>query len=68
MRDLTRELIFSQLNGMNETDVIELCKKNVCEYRVVREDSDRYIVTMDHHPDRINLELDNGVVTSWYTG
>ena len=56
------------LIGMNKEDGSNLCKENGYIFRVVREDSHNYIVTMDLRFDRVNLQLDNGVITKYNIG
>ena len=38
------------------------------EYRVVREDTTNFAITDDLHLDRLNLEVDNGIITNIYNG
>ena len=38
------------------------------EYRVVREDKTNYMITDDLHLDRLNLEIDGGIITNVYNG
>jgi hypothetical protein len=38
------------------------------EYRVVREDITNFVITDDLHLDRLNLEIDNGIITNVYNG
>jgi hypothetical protein len=69
------------MNRSNETDILiksiigktlneakELASFNGYSTRVTREDSINYVVTMDLRFDRINLQLDNGVVTKCNIG
>lgn len=47
-----------------ETDVaLMLLEMLGVRHRFSRIDSQRYLLTMDHVPDRVNLTVDNGIVT-----
>lgn len=54
--------------GKTEQEGINFLQDENIKYRVVRSDSDYYIVTCDFCPERVNLELDNGVITSYHKG
>jgi hypothetical protein len=58
----SKELLES-LIGMTEDNGLKLCKENDYDFRVVREDSNNYAITMDLRFNRINLEIDNGIIT-----
>jgi hypothetical protein len=58
----SKELLES-LIGLDRETASELCKENDYQVRIVREDSINYVITMDFRFDRINLEIDNGVIT-----
>ncbi len=58
----SKELLES-LIGLNIETASELCKENDYQVRIVREDSVNYVITMDFRFDRINLEIDNDVIT-----
>lgn len=51
------------LIGLSEEDAIKMCSDSEYQYRIVRRDSENFIITMDLRSDRINLEIDDGVVT-----
>lgn len=51
------------LIGLSEEDAIKMCSDSEYQYRIVRRDSENFIITMDLRFDRINLEIDDGVVT-----
>ena len=56
--------LLEYLIGKTKEEAIELCKNNGFTSRVVREDSHNYMVTMDFKMNRINLSLDNDIITS----
>lgn len=45
-----------------EFAILELRNTNT-PFRVVREDNTRYVVILNFNPGRVNLEIDNGIVT-----
>jgi hypothetical protein len=49
--------------GMDLTQAINLCKLSGFDSRVTREDSTHFVGTCDFRLDRVNLEVDNGIVT-----
>jgi hypothetical protein len=61
-RNGSNELLES-LIGMDKESVTELCKENDYKVRITREDSNNYVITMDLRFDRINLEIDKGLIT-----
>jgi hypothetical protein len=61
-RNGSNELLES-LIGMNKESGTELCKENDYKVRIKREDSNNYAITMDLRFDRINLEIDKGLIT-----
>ena len=61
-RNGSRELLES-LIGMTKESGIELCKVNEYSIRITREDSNNYVITMDLRFSRVNLEIDNGLIT-----
>lgn len=61
-RNGSNELLES-LIVMDKESGSELCKKKDYKVRIKREDSNNYIITMDLRFDRINLEIDNGIIT-----
>jgi len=54
--------------GKTQEEGIKILKDNYTDYRVVRADSEYYIVTCDFIPERVNLEIDNDVITSYNNG
>ena len=61
-RNGSNELLES-LIGLTKEEGTKLCLENDYEFRITREDSNNYVITMDLHFDRINLELDKGIIT-----
>lgn len=55
------------LNKEKET-VIKLCKDAKLIPRIVREDKANFFGTLDLNFERVNLEIDNGIVTNAYLG
>ena len=51
------------LLGLSEEEAVNRCIDNGHRVRVTRTDDRYYIITMDLRFDRVNLELDNGVIT-----
>ena len=58
--------VSQEVIGMTEEQAIQTIEGISSEeltYRVTRRDDEFYPMTMDYRLDRINLEIDNGVVT-----
>jgi len=55
--------LLKSLIGLTKEKGTKLCLNNGYKIRVVREDSNNYAITLDLDFDRINLELDNGIIT-----
>ena len=62
-----KELLES-LIGKTKEDAQKLCDENRFKMRVIREDSNNYKITLDCRFDRINIRLDNNLVTSCDVG
>jgi len=57
--------------GMTEEEAIQTIEGISSEQltaRVVRRDDENFAVTMDYRINRINLEIDNGLVTKTFIG
>lgn len=54
--------------GMEKEAVLELLTRNKIRWRIVYEDGESFIVTMDHDPDRVNLSFVDGVVKGFSKG
>ena len=48
---------------MDLTQATHLCQVSGFDSRVTREDSTHFMLTHDLRFDRVNLEVDNGIVT-----
>ncbi len=62
----TAQAVAAEVIGMSEVEAIQTIEGISSEQlmaRVVRRDDENYAVTMDYRLDRINLEIDNEVVT-----
>jgi hypothetical protein len=60
--------LLKSLIGMTKEEGYLLCKEKGFEYRITREDSTNYAITMDLCFDRINLAIDNGRITKCNLG
>jgi hypothetical protein len=61
-RNGSNELLES-LIGLTKEEGSKVCLENDYKVRVTREDSNNSVITMDLRFDRINLELDKGIIT-----
>lgn len=52
----------------SQDEAIKILNEDGIKYRVVREDSNHYAITADYRPERLNLEIDNDIVTKVYNG
>ena len=62
----TVQAVADEVIGMSEAEAIETIagiSSEALTPRIVRRDDENFIVTMDYRLDRINLEIDNGIVT-----
>jgi hypothetical protein len=67
----TAQAVAVEVIGMSEADAIQTIEGVSSEqltYRVTRRDDESYPMTMDYRLDRINLEIDNGIVTKTSIG
>jgi len=62
MTQPTKEFL-EQLIGLPEPEARLLCKENEFLLRVSSQDGKHFIVTMDLRFDRINVHIDNGIIT-----
>lgn len=58
-KDMAKKVI-----GMHEKDAITAIEGIGDSYRIARRDDESFALTMDYRPDRINLEIDNDIVTA----
>jgi protein-disulfide isomerase len=62
----TAQAVADEVIGMSEAEAIEAIAGISSESltpRIVRRDDENFMITMDYRLDRINLEIDNGIVT-----
>jgi hypothetical protein len=67
----TAQAVAAEVIGMTEAEAIskiESVSSEELDYRVVRRDDESYPMTMDYGINRINLEIDNGLVTKTSIG
>lgn len=54
--------------GKTLAEVSAILNDQSTSFRITRRDDKHYVVTMDVRPDRVNLEIDGGVVTAYRYG
>ena len=59
---MTQNELLETLIGMLEDDAYKLCKENGYDSRTTIEDGKPYIITCDLRFDRVNFEIENGLV------
>lgn len=64
--DLEDEIFLDSLLGKSKDDAIALCLFKFYNYRIVKEDNIDFIITMDLHLKRVNLEIEGGLVSKSY--
>jgi hypothetical protein len=60
----SNDILLESIIGKSLQEGIKLAKSNGFLIRVTREDDERFFVTQELRPDRINLEIDNEKITS----
>ncbi len=60
---MTNKDFIEYLIGKSIEEARLVCVESNRDFRVVREDSTQYIITMDLRLNRINVEVDNGIIT-----
>ena len=55
--------LLESLVGLDKASASKLCSKEGYDIRVIREDSSNYAFTMDLRFDRVNLYINDGVIT-----
>lgn len=60
--------LLKDLIGLTEKKARVLCNISRFSHRVVRSDKNAYVITHDLNMFRVNIELDNGIVTKTYLG
>jgi len=63
-----KDILFEYLKRKTYKEAQEICKEAKFTLRVVKEDGNYKIVTRDYRLDRINLELENNIITKVYIG
>lgn len=66
--DWIDELMCKKVLVKSQEEAIRILDENGINYRVVRGDSNHYAITDDYRPERLNLEIDNDIVTQVYSG
>lgn len=54
--------------GKNSAETIERLEAQGIPVRVMAEDGETFFGTMDYRPNRVNLEIEKGVITNAYAG
>lgn len=54
----------TNLIGLSKEAAVSTLEEMEMPYRIISEDGNYYVLTMDYRPGRINLTIINGVVTS----
>lgn len=62
------DVLLESLNGNPLEQARKIAGFNGYSIRVIREDNTDYTVSLDRRFDRINVEIDNGVITSCKIG
>ena len=57
-----------ELIGMAEADAIECVDEAGLTWRVTEQDGEMFAVTMDYRIERVNVKIENGIVTDAYSG
>ncbi len=60
---VTPDLSTADFVGLTIAEATEIAETNIIDWRIVREDDEFFAVTDDYRPDRLNFELDDGVIT-----
>lgn len=58
-----RKEVEKKFKHLTKEEAELLCKKESIKCRIVREDEINYIVTQDYVPDRLNFQIDSGLIT-----
>jgi hypothetical protein len=65
---MEKNIFIHKLIGLTTEDAIRLIKDNNFISRIAYEDGEHFIITMDICVDRINLEIEEGIVVSAHFG
>jgi len=63
---MNEEIYLDSILGKTEEEGTKYLKENNVEFRVVRKDDTNFICTCDFNPNRVNIELDNDIITYCY--
>lgn len=64
---ISKEFLESLID-LTEEQGIDLCRENGYDFRTVSKDGVSYIITMDLRFDRVNFEIEDGLITSANVG
>ena len=59
---------FEEVVGKTTKEALKIIRNNGLIARTMREDKEGFMGTCEYRPDRVNLEIDKGVVTKAYFG
>ena len=60
---VTPDLSTDDFVGLSEDEAAAVADENLLTWRVTRVDDESFAVTEDHRPDRLNFEIDDGIVS-----
>lgn len=63
----TEELL-KKLIGESKECAISICKENGYKVRITKEDSISFVIPLELRFDRINLQIEKGIVVSCHVG
>lgn len=61
-------MISNDIIGLDLKSAEQIIKSKDLSYRIVRIDDTNFIITRDLKLDRLNLEIENGVIVNCYGG
>lgn len=61
-------MINNNIIGLDLKSAEEIIKSRDLSYRIVRIDDTNFIITDDLKLDRLNLEIENGIIVNCYGG
>jgi hypothetical protein len=67
MEEITNEAA-NTLLGMSEQEATSTAEANGWVVRIAARDGEQFALTMDYNPKRVNLTVDNGVVSDVFIG
>ncbi len=60
---VTPDLTTADFVGLTVGEAQEIAEMNIIDWRVTREDGEFFAVTEDYRPDRLNFEVDDGLIS-----